>query len=173
SEDGWGAAAAATLAVAFSWAAISKITGWARWRRTVGAYALPSSAESVVAWAVPVAETLVPALSLIGHPRAAGAVALLSIAVFTVGLVRLALRDGPHVACGCFGRATVDVRVALARNLAIGVAAAIAWRLAPSDPVLGLPEGSDALPALLVAGAVAGAAITSWRSAVWLGRGRA
>jgi hypothetical protein len=119
------------------------------------------------------AESLVPILALLGRPRAAAAVALASIVVFSVGLVRLAVRGGGRVACGCFGRGSIDVRAALARNLAIAVIAAAAWRSSSADPVLRLPHGSDTLPALLVTGALAVAAITAWRSAVWLGRGRA
>jgi hypothetical protein len=171
-EGGWGAAAA-ILAVSFAWASISKVTGWSRWRRTLASHAFPPAMDRVAAWAVPMAESLVPILALLGRPRAAAAVALASIVAFSVALVRLAVRDGGRVACGCFGRGSIDVRVALARNLAIAVIAAAAWRSSSADPVLRLPHGSDTLPALLVTGALAVAAITAWRSAVWLGRSRA
>jgi len=77
------------------------------------------------------------------------------------------------VSCGCFGRGSVDVRIALARNVALGVAAAAAWSWAPSRPVLGFPVAGDSTPALLVAGSLAVAAWTVWRSSSGLGRGRA
>jgi hypothetical protein len=172
-DGGWGAAAAAILAVSFAWAALSKIAGWSRWRRTLAAHALPPLPARVAAWGVPAAESLVPILGLLGRPRAAAAVALASIVVFTLALVRLALRDGPRVACGCFGRGSIDVRLALARNVAIALAAAVSWSIAPFDPVLRLPRVEDTLPALLVTGALAVATVTGWRAVVWLGRGRA
>jgi hypothetical protein len=93
--------------------------------------------------------------------------------VFSVALVRLALREGIRVSCGCFGRGTVDVRLALARNLAFAVAAAVAWSSAPTRPLLRLPLAGDAMPVLLVAGSLAVAVYTLWRTSVWLGRGRA
>jgi hypothetical protein len=172
-EDGWGEAAAATLAVSFAWASASKLAGWARWRRTLSAHALPRGGERLAAWSVPVVESLVPTLVLSGRERAAAAVALVSIVVFSVALLRLAVRDGVRVACGCFGRASVDVRIALARNLALAATAIVSWSLAAPDPSVRLPGAGDVLPALLVAGALGVAAITAWRTAVWLGRGRA
>ena len=51
--------------------------------------------------------------------------------------------------------------------------AVVAWSLAAPDPKLTLPAASDTLPALLVAGALIVAALTAWRSTVWLGKGRA
>jgi hypothetical protein len=172
-EGGWGRAAAAILAVTFAWAALSKLAGWRRWRSTLSAHALPRSAERLAAWTVPAAESLVPILMVLGRERAAAAVALVTIVVFSLALVRLALRGGVRVACGCFGRATVDMRVALARNLALAATAFAAWRLAAPDPSIALPDTGDTLPALLVGGALAAAAITVWRTGTWLGKGRA
>jgi uncharacterized membrane protein YphA (DoxX/SURF4 family) len=170
---GWGEAAAAVLAVTFAWATISKLTGWNRWRRTLSAQALPRRAERLAAWAVPAVESLVPILTLLGRQRAAAAVAIASVATFSAAVLRLAARDGVTVACGCFGRSSIDVRLALARNLVLAAAAVVSRWLAAPDPRLTLPAAKDALPALLVAGAVAVAVITAWRSSVWLGKGRA
>ncbi len=172
-EDGWGRAAAAILAVSFAWSSVSKVAGWARWRRTLSAHGLPRNTERLAAWIVPAVESLVPILTVLGRERAAAAVALASLIVFSCALVRLALRDGVRVACGCFGRASVDVRVALVRNLALSGIAIVSWSLATPDASLTFPDAADALPALLVAGTVAVAAITAWRAASWLGRGRA
>jgi hypothetical protein len=171
-DGGWGEAAAAALAVTFAWATISKLTGWRRWRDTLSGQALPSRIERLAAWGVPAVESLVPALTVLGRERAAAAVAVGSLLVFSVALLRLAARDGVTVACGCFGRASIDVRLALARNLALAVTAVVAWSLAAPDPRLTFPAASDALPALLVAGALIVAALTAWRSTVWLGKGR-
>jgi hypothetical protein len=109
---------------------------------------------------------------LLGRQRAAAAVAVAAIAVFSVALLRLAARDGVRVACGCYGRASIDFRLALLRNFALAATAIGSWSLATPDPRLTLPEAGDALPALLIAGALAVAAITAWRSTVWLGKGR-
>jgi hypothetical protein len=127
----------------------------------------------VAAWAVPAVESLVPILTLLGRERAAAAVALVSVAVFSIALLRSAARDGVRVPCGCFGRASIDVRVALTRDLALAAAAFVSFALATSDPALKVPQASDALPALLLAGGLAMATITAWRATVWLGRGRA
>jgi hypothetical protein len=171
-SGGWGEAAAATLAVVFGWASVAKVTGWSRWRRTLSAHALPGGLERVAAWAVPATEALVPILVVLGRERAAAAVALAAVAGFSVAVLRPVARDGGRVACGCFGRASVDVRVALARNLLLAAIAVSAWSLADPDPSLGVPQAGDTLPALLAAGALAVAATTAWRTAVWLGRGR-
>ena len=172
-DGGWGEAAAAALAVTFGWATISKLTGWLRWRRALSAQALSPRTERLAAWAVPAVESLVPALTVLGRERAAAAVAVGSVVVFSGALLRLAARDGVSVACGCFGRATIDVRVALARNLALAVTALVSWWLAAPDPRLTSPGTNDTLPALLLVGALAVAALTAWRSTVWLGKGRA
>ena len=172
-DGGWGEAAAAALAVTFGWATISKLTGWKRWRRTLSAQALPPGMERLAAWAVPAVESLVPALTVLGRERAAAAVAVGSVAIFSAALLRLAARDGVSVACGCFGRATIDVRVALARNLALAATVFVSWSFAAPDPRVTLPGADDTLPALLLVGALAVAALTAWRSTVWLGKGRA
>jgi methylamine utilization protein MauE len=172
-QGGWGQAAAATLAVSFAWASASKLTGWGRWRRTLSAHALPRRAEQQAAWVVPAAEFLVPVLTLLGRQRAAAMIALASVVVFSIALLRLTARHGVRVACGCFGRASIDVRVALTRNLALAAAAIVSWSLAGPDPHLTFPEAGDALPATLVGGALTVAAITAWRTTVWLGRGKA
>ena len=172
-DGGWGEAAAATLAVVFAWAALTKVVGWHRWRRALSSHALPRWVERVAAWAVPAVESLVPILTLLGRDRAAAAVALVSVLVFSIALLRSAVRDGVRVACGCLGRASIDVRVALSRNLALAVAAFVSFDLAVRDPALTSPQAGDALPALLFAGALATAVITMWRTAVWLGRSRA
>jgi hypothetical protein len=172
-QGGWGAAAAAFLAVVFGWSAIAKLTGWSRWRRTVSTHAYPPAVEPIASRAVPAAELLVPALALLGRPRAAGAVAFLAIVIFSVALVRLGLRDGPRVSCGCFGRGSIDVRLALARNAAFAALAAAAWVSARPDPVLRWPDAGDSLPATLAAAGLTVAAITAWRTLVWLRRGSA
>ena len=172
-NGGWGGTAAAILAVSFAWAAVSKLAGWTRWRRAITAHALPRNAERLAAWAVPAMESLVPILVVAGRDRAAVAVALASLVVFSLALLRLAVRDGVRVDCGCFGRSSIDVRLALARNALLASMAGVAWSLAAHEPSLTLPDGIDVVPAVLVGGALTAAAITAWRTTAWLGRGRA
>ena len=170
-QRGWSAAAAAVIAVAFAWSSIGKLTAWSRWRRALATYGLPSAVERVVSWGAPAIELLVPVLALLGRPRAAGAVAFVSIAIFSVALVRLALREGARVSCGCFGRGSIDVRLALLRNAALAAAATTSWVWSPPDPVLRLPSGGDPVPALLAGASLTVAAVTAWRTSVWLRRG--
>jgi hypothetical protein len=157
--------------VTFAWSSIDKLIGWSRWRRALAGHAFPPSRARVAVWAVPGIEALVPTLALLGRPRAAAAVALAAIVVFSAALVRLALRDGARVSCGCFGRGSIDVRVALGRNAALAAAAVASWTSASPDPQLQLPRAGDSLPALLLAGAITAAVITGWRAAIWLQKG--
>ncbi len=171
SRGGWAGAGAAVLAVTFAWSSIDKIGGWSRWRRALAGHAFPPGVAGIAAWAVPGTEALVPVLALLGRPRAAAAAALAALMVFSAALGRLAMRDGVRVACGCFGRGSIDVRVALARNVALGAAAVVSWISASPDPQLQLPRAGDSLPALLLVGALAAALITGWRATTWLRRG--
>ena len=130
--------------------------------------------ERVASWAVPAAELLVPVLALLGRPRAAGAVALASIVVFSVALVRLALRDGARVSCGCFGRGSIDVRLALARNVALAAAAAVVVVLGRSRiRRSACPTEATRCPRCSSPARWSSPAVTVWRTSVWLGRGRA
>ena len=166
---GW-EAAAAIVAVTFAWASIAKVTGWGRWRgawprigcRSGGAVRGPGRPRRGGLGPDPRDRRTV---------RAAAAIALGSLAVFSVALVRIGLRDGVRVSCGCFGREHVDVRFALGRNLALAIVSAAAWWLAPADPGLAAPDAGDLVPLLLVTGAVVTGALTAWRATVWLGRG--
>jgi hypothetical protein len=173
SRGGWAAAGAAVLAVTFAWSSIDKIGGWSRWRRALEGHAFPPSVARIAAWAVPGTEALIPVLALLGRPRAAAAVALAAIVVFSAALVRLALRDGLRVSCGCFGRGSIDVRVALGRNVALAAAAVASWTSPFPDPHLQLPRADDSLPAMLLAGALAASVITGWRAGIWLRKGSA
>jgi hypothetical protein len=172
-RGGWGRAAAAALAVAFGWAALSKVTGMRRWRRTLEGHHLPGRLVVPAACAIPLIEAQVPLLVVSGRERAAAALALAALAIFSAALVRAALRDGRWVPCGCFGRSVIDVRTALVRNALLAGVAAFAWGSAAADPSLVLPSGADVVPATLAAVTLAAAAATAWRASVWFSRGRA
>ncbi|HEX6399428.1 MAG TPA: MauE/DoxX family redox-associated membrane protein, partial [Actinomycetota bacterium] len=171
-QGGWGEAAAAGLAVAFAWAAATKVVSARRWRRALAGHALPGPMEWSAVWAVPVVELLVPVLAIAGRERTAAAVALAALGVFTAALVRAGLREGVDVPCGCFGRESVDLRAALARNAVLVALAIVAWSTAPPDPTISFPRGPELLPAALAAGAALAAALTAWRATAWFSRGR-
>ncbi|HET9673003.1 MAG TPA: MauE/DoxX family redox-associated membrane protein, partial [Actinomycetota bacterium] len=171
-RGGWGRAAGAAVAVAFAWAAASKLVSMPRWRRALAAHRLASPLRRTATWAVPLVELVVPVLALAGHARAAAAVALAALAAFTATLVRARLRGGSDVPCGCFGRESVDVRTALARNVGLGALAAGSWWTAGPDPAIAAPSGGDLLPAALAAGALLAALATAWRASAWFSRGR-
>lgn len=167
-----GPPAAALVALAFAWAAAAKLLRPDRWRRALAAHRL-GALEPVAAVAVPASEALVPALVLLGRPWAAAALALALVAGFSLATVRARLAHGRLVPCGCFGRTrAVDYRLALARNLALAVAAMVAAGAEPAGRLeLRAPAGMEVLPAVL---AGLGVAVGVWavtRSMRWLGRG--
>lgn len=136
--------AAAILAGAFAWAAAAKVLRWGVWRDALPAYRL-GPLEALAAVAVPLAEITVVALVVGGRPAAAGVVALALLAAFSLALVRA--RTGGEAPCACFGRRKVrSLRVLLARNAALAVAAALS--LGAEGRRLSLPA-MDPLPAAL------------------------
>ncbi|MGH2594556.1 MAG: MauE/DoxX family redox-associated membrane protein [Actinomycetota bacterium] len=163
-------ALASTLAVA----ALSKTIAWRRWRRALSAHRLPSTIERVATWAAPLGEAIVPTLILVGLARPAAAWSAVLLGVFSLELVRIRLRVGDRVPCGCFGgRETVGLASALLRNAAIGVLAVFVWTSGAGGPAVAWPAltREDVLPMLLSLGASVAAMLATWRASVWLGRG--
>lgn len=171
SHGGWSAFAAATLAATFAWASASKLLRPQRWRRAMAAQNVPRPVEVVALWVVPLIEALIPVLTVLGRERAAAAVAFGALAVFTVAIVRSAIRVGVRVPCGCFGRPDVDARGAFARNLALAGLAGVSWVAAGRDPSLIAPSRSDVLPIALTLGGLLAAAITARLAGSMLSRG--
>lgn len=172
---GWSSLATAALAAAFAWAAISKLLDGERWRRTVAAHELPRSVEPLARRAVPVAEAAVPALALTGMTVAAGALALVLVAVFTAEALRAWRRFGAQVPCGCFGgREPIAPPALLTRNAGLAIAAAVAtWGAVPTSHLAwpALPRDTLLLPMALTIGGIVAAAAIAWSAARWLGRG--
>jgi hypothetical protein len=164
------------LASVFAWAAVSKVVGRHRWRRSLAAYGLSPALERLVAWAVPVTEALVPVLVMAGLRRLAGLLSAVLLLMFSVALVRARQRTGGRVPCGCLGgRDVIDVRTALARNVGMTVTAAFVFARAADAPVifsLNPPRAVDVLPLTLTLGAFVASALLAWRASVWLARGR-
>lgn len=153
----------ALIAVVFAWSAGTKIAQPQAWRTVLQRYRLGGISTPAVVL-VPGAEALVVALVLLGETRAAGAMSVGMLSAFTLAVVRLRNTEGDRLPCGCFGSSKVrDYRIVLLRNTLLGSAAAV--MLAGDRDValldgIGVPSGSQIVPALLVVVAVA--------AAVWL-----
>jgi Methylamine utilisation protein MauE len=161
-----GALAAAALTVAFGASAIAKLSGWSRWRRALGSYGLPEPLERHSAFAVPAAEVLVALLPLLGLRSTAGLLALALLSAFSVAIVAARARGDRRIDCGCFGAARrQDYRMLLLRNGVLAVVAAIAWRAGEDAWALrslGVPRGSELIPATIT---VVGLALAAWVAA--------
>ena len=158
-RGGWpgdlGGLAATTLAIAFGWAAVSKVVRSRRWRRSLQSYGLGGRFERTVAVGVPLVELGIGGLLFLGLPSTAGVLSLGVLAAFSVGIVTARIRNGPRLDCGCFGSARVrDYRLLLARNGVLATVALVAWRRG-TDTWIGAdvvaPSGGELVPAALVA----------------------
>jgi hypothetical protein len=150
-----GGVAATTLAIAFGWAAVSKVVRSRRWRRSLQPYGFGGGSERTVAVGVPLVELGIGVLPLLGLPSTAGVLSLGVLGVFSVGIVAARIRNGPRLDCGCFGTVRVrDYRLLLARNGALAIVALVAWRRG-TDTWIGadvvVPSGGELVPAALVA----------------------
>jgi hypothetical protein len=162
-----GAVAAAVLALTFAAAAGAKLLRPRRWRRALATYRLPSRVERTAAVGVPVVELGLAALPFLGLRSSAGLASLVALAVFSAAIVAARVRVGRRLDCGCFGRSAArDYRLLLARNVALGIVAAVAWRAGTDRVVggsLGAPSGAELVPAALV---LLGLGLTAW-AGVW------
>jgi hypothetical protein len=156
------ASAAAVLALAFAWAAASKLLALEAWRRAVDDHRLPGVARPAIVAAVPVAELAVPLLALAGRAEAAAVAAAAMLAPFSLWIVAARARGRRHLRCGCLGGAAErDYRFLLLRNAALGVLAAMVLAAGDVSSVseLGTPQGGELAAAGL---AVAGLALALW-----------
>lgn len=172
---GWGTLASAATALVFGWSAASKVLAPRRWRRGLSGHRLGLGLERVARWAVPAAESAVPALALLGYRSASAIWALALLVGFSIQLVRVGRLVGSRVPCGCFGgRGSIEIGRALLRNVALALMTGVALVGSPDAPRVrpAMPTGSDVLPAALVVAGLVVAALAAWRSTVWLGRAR-
>ena len=173
-DDGWAAFATAVLALAFGWAAISKVADVGAWRRTLAAHGLPRGVEAAATFVVPLAEAIVPLLVASGLTRAAGGWASMLLIAFTAEAVRAWRRFGPQVPCGCFGgREAVAPPALLLRNAALAALAIGVVVRTPPPPVFewpGRPGPDEFLPMVLVIAGLGVAGFTAWTAIRWLGR---
>jgi len=146
-------ACALALAIAFAWAAISKLASFQRWRRALKGYALPSSLERAALLGTPALEAVTVGLILTGPLEVAGALSLALLAGFSVVVLRARVTQGDRLPCGCFGGTTErDYRLMLVRNAVLGLPAGALMLSGNSGLIDRLEsfEGSDALPFGLV-----------------------
>jgi hypothetical protein len=171
----WWVLASASLAAVFAWAAASKVVGARAWRRSLPLFELPPAIDRAAVRGVPVAEAFVPVLVVIGLPRVAAGWAAVLILVFS-GVIMRAGRSGGRISCGCFGLGgTARIGAALVRNAALAGLAMLVLVYGSDALRVAWPRmtaGDDVLPSLLAIGALMAAALTTWRTAVWLERGR-
>jgi hypothetical protein len=103
---------------------------------------------------VPAVEVVLAAMPFLGLASSAGLASLVALGLFSAAVVAGRIRVGRRLDCGCFGASTArDYRWLLARNGALAVVAAVAWQAGVDAPVggsLGMPSGSDLVPAALV-----------------------
>ncbi|HET8526955.1 MAG TPA: MauE/DoxX family redox-associated membrane protein [Actinomycetota bacterium] len=160
------AVAAAALMVTFGASAIAKFSGWSTWRRALRSYGLPEPLERLSAFAVPSAEVLVALLPLLGLRSSAGLLALALLSAFSVAIVAARARGDRRIDCGCFGAARRrDYRVLLLRNGVLAVVAAVAWETGEDAWALGslgVPRGSELIPAAIT---IVGLALAAWVAA--------
>jgi hypothetical protein len=169
-----GALAAAVLALTFGAAAVAKLARRAAWRRTLGSYGLRPGVSRLVRFGVPAVELGIAATVLVGLASSAGLLSIVALVAFSGAIVVGRVRAGRRLECGCFGGSGVrDYRLLLARNLALGGVAFVAWRAGEDAPLvraLGEPAGADRLPVALV---VLGLALAVWvGAAAFAGEGR-
>jgi uncharacterized membrane protein YphA (DoxX/SURF4 family) len=141
------------LAIAFAWAAISKLAGYQRWRRALSGYALPLGPERIALVGTPVLELVAVGLIVSGPLQVAGAFVLALLAIFCVVILRAHATQGDRLPCGCFGGTTErDYRLMLIRNAALGFPASVLMLSGNSGLIDRLEsfKGSDALPLGLV-----------------------
>src|SRR5262245_61361141 len=158
-----GAFAAAVLTVTFGVSAVAKFAGWRAWRRALASYGLPERLERVSVVGVPSAELLIASMPLLGLGSTAGLLALVLLGAFSVAIVAARARGDRRIDCGCFGGSRPrDYRVLLLRNGVVAIVAAVAWRAGPdASPFggLGVPRGSELLPAAI---AIGGLSLAAW-----------
>ena len=144
---------ATALAIAFAWAALSKLAGYERWRGALGGYGLPGTFERVAGFGVPALEIGAVVLVLTGPLEVAGAVILALLASFCLVILSARASKGDRLPCGCFGGTTEhDYRLMLIRNAVLAVPAGVLVLSGESGLIgrLGSIEGSDVVPLGLV-----------------------
>jgi hypothetical protein len=153
---------AAALALILLVAALSKLDGWRRWRRTVARLIpLPGALGLALRVAVPTAE-LSAAILLLAWPEQGLAWSAILLIVFAVAAAALTIRHGGEE-CGCFGSASrsrvgwkLVLRNAALAALSVGAAFGAQHVSVPALPGL-------QLIAILMAGLIALTGIEWWQ----------
>lgn len=144
---------ALALAIAFGWAAVSKLANYQRWRGALRGYELPGRLERVALLGTPALEAVAVGLILTGPLEVAGALILALLASFSIVVLRARVTKGDRLPCGCFGGATErDYRLMLTRNAVLGLPAAVLVLSGQAGLIDRLEslQGSDVFPLGLV-----------------------
>lgn len=144
---------ATALAIAFAWAALSKLASYDRWRGALRGYGLSGAFERVAGIGTPSLEIVAVVLVLTGPLELAGALILALLASFCLVILSARASMGDRLPCGCFGGTTErDYRLMLIRNAALAVPAGVLVLSGETGLIdrLGSVEGSDVLPFGLV-----------------------
>lgn len=145
---------AAVLAGAFLWGAAAKVAHFADWRLALNGYSIPSMARPLIILVVPLAETAVAVLLLIGPLKSGAALAAALLAAFSWAIVRARSLQGDRLPCGCFGRTTArDYRLMLLRNGLLGLLVAVVLLSGTQEGILRKLGGlsmQDVLPVTLI-----------------------
>ena len=157
---------ALALAGTFLWSAVAKLLRFENWRAVLAGYRLPAPLELGARILVPATEVAVAAALLAGAVRLGAAASVLSLAAFSIAILRARALQGDKLPCGCFGKTkTRDYRFSLLRNGVLAlVSGALLVRGEDGSPLAGFgaPEGSEAVAAASV---LVGAALIAWM--VW------
>jgi uncharacterized membrane protein YphA (DoxX/SURF4 family) len=120
-------AARIILAAILLWAAVAKARGFAAFRTSLEAFAVPPALRSAAAAAVVGAEAVLGGLLLVGVATGPAALATVALAALFVAALLLARRRGhTRLACRCFGGARAhDTMLLVLRAAAVGALAAL------------------------------------------------
>ena len=160
----WVPAPVATLAawiltLTFAWATVAKFVRGNEWPSAVTRFGFRGWAAQIIVFAVPLAETTVVVLFLVGALRPAAAFTLALVAMFSAAIVRVRMVEGGRVPCGCFGKSHErDYRLLLARNGALALLAA-AGLMGPRGASLRPSSEVEVVPLVL---AVVGLFLVAW-----------
>ena len=157
---------AALLGAVFAWSAVAKLLHMEAWKSALARYRLPAPVERAARGLVPAVELVVPVLILVGSMRAAAALVLVLVGVFSLAVLRARSLEGDRLPCGCFGKTKArDYRLMLVRNSVLAVMASALLLGADDVPLfegIGAPDGSEILPVVLVLVGLVAVAWIAW-----------
>lgn len=154
--------AAVLLSLAFAWAAVAKLSAYARWKAVLARYGLPASVRYVAGPLVPVIEIATAVTIVFISARAGAAAACVLLAAFSLAILRARSINGDRLPCGCFGGSEDrHYRTMLWRNASLALLAALVLQARGEVNVTlpSMPQGGEWVAAGLV---VVGGLLAVW-----------